>query len=382
MELSWQPNPSSDEVTAYIIEYTSEDSTAYVKITDVTSSEYTLLGLSADTQYKFCIRAENEYGSSGTSPYVQVTTLAAELPPCGPPRNFSATLLSFTPATTSIKLSWAEPPEISHGKIIKYEIYVITRNHDFETFLSDVVNTSIVFDWLHPDTEYMFQVRAYTSVGSGPWTNKLPFRTPSPAPTPPTNIQLYRISSTAIEVHWDPPSMTTAIAGFRIYYTVYDTAASLSPTEMDTWQSIEVGLSQHAEISGLIPHAMYAVRVRSKSSDYRYGDFSDIVTKVTIDDPEMVQDLHTIAQGSHTVQLEWQPPKREPITYQIEHYTDDDNTNEVNYVSHTTNELQINGLMPNTIYYFTVSAKFSSPDQCSCSWGPNYTHRVQTNVGE
>ena len=95
-------------------------------------------------------------------------------------------------------------------------------------------------------------------------------------PPPPTNIQLRRISPTAIEVRWDPPADTANIAGYRVYYNMY------AVPDMKDWQSVELDTVRQIEINGLKPHSVYAVRVRSKSTDGRYGNYSDIkVPKTT-----------------------------------------------------------------------------------------------------
>jgi len=45
---------------------------------------------------------------------------------------------------------------------------------DFATNSSDL---STLVEGLEPNTDYSFQLRAYTSKGPGPWNNRLPFRT-------------------------------------------------------------------------------------------------------------------------------------------------------------------------------------------------------------
>ena len=86
----------------------------------------------------------------------------------------------------------------------------------------------------------------------------------------PTNVQLRRTSPTAMEVTWDPP-LYHGIAGYRVYYSMF------ALPDMDRWQSLEIGPYTVAEIAGLDPHTAYAVRVRAKSQDGRYGNYSEIV---------------------------------------------------------------------------------------------------------
>lgn len=92
------------------------------------------------------------------------------------------------------------------------------------------------------------------------------------SPSMPTNVQVRRTSPTSMEVTWDPPTSTIgAIAGYRVYYSML-----ALPADMEQWQSMEIGPYTVVEISGLETHTSYAVRVRSKSSDNRLSNFSEI----------------------------------------------------------------------------------------------------------
>jgi len=46
-----------------------------------------------------------------------------------------------------------------------------------EELTSNSSELSTVLEGLEPNTDYSFQLRAYTSRGPGPWNNRLPFRT-------------------------------------------------------------------------------------------------------------------------------------------------------------------------------------------------------------
>ena len=47
--------------------------------------------------------------------------------------------------------------------------------------------------------------------------------------------------------------------------------------QMEKWQSVEIGPYTVTDVNGLEPHTVYAVRVRAKSADGRYGNFSEVV---------------------------------------------------------------------------------------------------------
>ena len=86
----------------------------------------------------------------------------------------------------------------------------------------------------------------------------------------PTNVQLRRVSPTALEVTWDPPSYHILITNYRVYYYHVVTL------DMSHWRSVEVGPYTRADITGLEPHTVYAVKVQAKVNDGRYGNYSEI----------------------------------------------------------------------------------------------------------
>lgn len=103
-----------------------------------------------------------------------LTLLLICLVPTGAPQNFTAIGLS----QTSIKLQW-DPPAKRHrnGEIVLYEILYHRRIDSSEDFATNSTGTMAIVDGLEVSTDYIFQLRAYTVKGSGPWSNKLPFRT-------------------------------------------------------------------------------------------------------------------------------------------------------------------------------------------------------------
>ena len=91
-------------------------------------------------------------------------------------------------------------------------------------------------------------------------------------PSAPQNVQLKRMNPTAIEVSWDMPVYASLIAGYRVYYNSY------AIPQMDKWQSLEIGPYTMTVINGIEQHTVYAVKVRAKSVDGRFGNFSTVVT--------------------------------------------------------------------------------------------------------
>jgi Fibronectin type III domain len=112
----------------------------------------------------------------------------------------------------------------------------------------------------------------------------------------PTNVQLRRVSSTAIEISWDSPRYP-GVSGYRVYYrptSQYGVlplpgAGAEGPAKeqgievtVDTaldgsWLNKEIGPYTSTELSGLEPGVIYAVKVRAKTADGRLGNLSEAV---------------------------------------------------------------------------------------------------------
>lgn len=92
----------------------------------------------------------------------------------GAPLNL--TITGVTPM--SVRLSWS-PPERSlrNGEIVQYEIMYYKRSDSQTAFNVNTTATEIVLDGLESLTNYIFQIKAYTSKGAGPWSNQIPFQT-------------------------------------------------------------------------------------------------------------------------------------------------------------------------------------------------------------
>ena len=94
--------------------------------------------------------------------------------PSGAPQNFSARGLT----ETSVHLSWDFPARnLRNGEILMYQI---TYHKLADTINEEGLNITDLFVdivGLEMNTDYIFLVKAYTSVGAGPWSNRLHFRT-------------------------------------------------------------------------------------------------------------------------------------------------------------------------------------------------------------
>ena len=92
--------------------------------------------------------------------------------PSGPPLNVTSQTLS----SSSILVTWDKVPAVQrNGIITKYEVeynHTAYSSSDSSTQTKNTSDTMIVLVNLHEYTEYLIHVRAYTSVGHGPFSNQ------------------------------------------------------------------------------------------------------------------------------------------------------------------------------------------------------------------
>ena len=97
--------------------------------------------------------------------------------PSGYPQNVEPTTIS----STEILVSWDEVPAIDqNGIIVLYEVQyepLMTFGGQLMTMSMNTSNTSIVLGGLQEYVDYNITVRAYTSVGPGPFSPGVDNRT-------------------------------------------------------------------------------------------------------------------------------------------------------------------------------------------------------------
>ena len=159
-------------------------------------------------------------------------------------------------------VNWEEVPAIDeNGIIINYEVEFEPLEFT-ETLTTSSVNTTnltVVINGLQEYVQYNISVRAYTSVGPGPYSDPVTERTledrklkniimvllqiiyvsfsyPGPA-TPPQNVQANAASSTEILVTWEevlPIDQNGIITNYEVQYEPLQFMESLSTMFVNT----------------------------------------------------------------------------------------------------------------------------------------------------
>jgi len=94
--------------------------------------------------------------------------------PAGSPLNVTVVEVS----SSSVKLQW-DAPAVRHrnGEIVLYELMYHEQLNYIDDWTTNTSDTSMTIEGLEPMKEYLFQIRAYTNKGCGPWSGQVDVRT-------------------------------------------------------------------------------------------------------------------------------------------------------------------------------------------------------------
>ncbi|ESN95495.1 hypothetical protein HELRODRAFT_102544 [Helobdella robusta] len=333
--------------------------------------------------YEFKIAAKNEVDFGE---YATETIKTIEGVPSGSPENLTASVLS----PSSIQLAW-DPPMKKHrqGDILIYEVVYCESMDQQDDVRINTTDRRMLIENLKADTSYTFLIRAFTSVGGGPWASQLAVKTFSLSVLPPpTNVQSKFITLTSMEVTWEPPVRSKSmknkmqVVGYRVYYS------SQPNSNVENWPSLDVNHVTWAEIRNLEPNTAYAVKVRAKTTDGRFGGYShtSISDRFINEKPDAVSGFIASVHNSRSVTLEWKPPRKPGVSrYKIE-YMGIRKIKDFSGMEETTVDVRreiivpkeeklrhIDNLVSSTLYTFNITAKFVDG-----SWGPTNILHIET----
>ena len=220
--------------------------------------------------------------------------------PNAPPQNVIAMAIS----STEIAVSWKEVPAIyENGIIIVYEVQYVPLQTFGDQISTNTTNTTYLnttLTGLQEYVEYNISVRAYTSVGPGPYSDPVTERTledgiytyywhiytltnllfsPEPA-VAPENVATMAVSSTEIEVSWEKvPAIDEN--GIIIVYEVQYVPLQTFGDQISTNTTNTTYLN--TTLTGLEEYVEYNISVRAYTS-VGPGPYSDPVTERTLED--------------------------------------------------------------------------------------------------
>ncbi|XP_065348128.1 tyrosine-protein phosphatase Lar-like isoform X4 [Cloeon dipterum] len=330
--------------------YTDED------IVGAHTLQHRVQGLEHGTMYEFRLAGVTAAGV-GQEAVERLPT--PEGAPAGPPTNLSVDFQ--TPDV--VALTWSPPmANLRRGRVLRYtaQLYKV-EDHSAPVGERNVTLPKAVFVGLEENTEYSFQIRAFTVRGAGPPSEKLLVKTDRDAVRAPLSVNALATSDASVEVWWEPVPSRNKVIGYQVFYTM--TAVE----DLDEWQHKSVPVTESAELTNLEKFAQYAVAVAARTRT-GLGKLSEKVTvKVKPEDVPLNLRAHDVS--THSMTLSWSPPIRlNPQNYRVSYdaskeFVDSQGITQVQLVprrsivlessarSHTINELS-----PFTTYNVNLSA--------------------------
>ncbi|XP_053869341.1 receptor-type tyrosine-protein phosphatase S isoform X6 [Malaclemys terrapin pileata] len=338
--ITWDSgNP--DPVSYYVIEYKSKSQDGPYQIKeDITTTRYSIGGLSPNSEYEIWVSAVNTIGQG--PPSESVVTRTGEQAPASAPRSVQGRMLS---GTTMI-IQWEEPVE-PNGQIRGYRVYYTMepdqpvsnwQKHNVDDSLLTTVGS------LLEDETYTVRVLAFTSVGDGPLSDPIQVKTQQGVPGQPMNFQAEARTETSIRVSWSPPRQEI-IVKYELGYREGDRGREVLKT-FDPTTSFTV--------EGLKPNTEYVFRLAARSA-LGLGAYTPEVRERTLQSI-LPKNFKVKMVMKTSILLSWEFPENynSPIPYKIQY-------NELNIdVDGRTTKKLITNLKPRTFYNFVLTNRGNS----------------------
>ncbi|XP_074628437.1 uncharacterized protein LOC141886246 isoform X3 [Acropora palmata] len=215
--LQWQTIPlnfSNGPILEYRITYIEVEGNdrkvkqkgLWEKIIDGQETMAHVTGLKKFTKYQFRMAGVNKRGVGVDS--IPVTASTNQDTPSKPP----SAVYVLNKTSTTVQVKWSPIPQnLVHGILLGYHIHLKNVNPaGFGVVSPDIqsvgaTSTSFLMQGLLKFTEYTIQVSGYTVKGDGPLSSAVIVRTEEDVPSrPPPNVSAHNLTSTSIQVHWDP----------------------------------------------------------------------------------------------------------------------------------------------------------------------------------
>uniref|UniRef100_A0A8V1ADT1 Receptor-type tyrosine-protein phosphatase S n=1 Tax=Gallus gallus TaxID=9031 RepID=A0A8V1ADT1_CHICK len=331
--ITWDSgNP--DPVSYYVIEYKSKSQDGPYQIKeDITTTRYSIGGLSPNSEYEIWVSAVNSIGQG--PPSESVVTRTGEQAPASAPRNVQGRMLS----STTMIIQWEEPVE-PNGQIRGYRVYYTMepdqpvsnwQKHNVDDSLLTTVGS------LLEDETYTVRVLAFTSVGDGPLSDPIQVKTQQGVPGQPMNFRAEAKTETSIVLSWSPPRQEIIVK----YECLGRVPRNFEPTTSFT-------------VEGLKPNTEYVFRLAARSA-LGLGAFTPEVRERTLQSI-LPKNFKVKMVTKTSVLLSWEFPENynSPTPYKIQY-----NGLNVDVDGRTTKKL-ITNLKPHTFYNFVLMNRGNS----------------------
>ncbi|XP_053836740.1 receptor-type tyrosine-protein phosphatase eta, partial [Vidua macroura] len=331
--LKWVVNDSASDSYTYRIEAVNGTNGTFVRSVTSSETKAEITGLIPGTLYSFtvfAVAADHETEEEGV-PRALYTRPSPVLD-----------LKAESIGVTSITLKWVVNDSTSNTYM--YRIEVVNGTND--TFVKNVTSneTKAEITGLIPGTLYSFTVFAvaadHKTEGEGVSIDRYTW------PSPVLDLEAESIGVTSVTLKWVVNDSASDSYTYRI-----EVVNGTNGTFVRSVTSSET----KAEITGLIPGTLYSFTVFAVAADHETeggGVSIDLYTR-----PSPVLDLEAESIGVTSVTLKWvvNDSASDSYTYRIE-VVNGTNGTFVRSVTSNETKAEITGLIPGTLYSFTVFA--------------------------
>ncbi|CAI8037865.1 Receptor-type tyrosine-protein phosphatase F [Geodia barretti] len=355
--VTWErvlPIDENGEILLYEVEFVpleTFDMDMSTNTTNTTSLNITLTDLEEDVDYNISVRA---FTSAGPGPYSDaVTNRTLEDRPTAAPQNVT----TMAESSTEIVVTWEEVPAIDeNGDITMYEVEYMP----LETFNGQIATDSVTVDptllnttltGLEEYVDYNISVRAFTSVGPGPYSDGMVERTLEDAPAAaPQNVMATAVSSTEIRVSWEPVApidQNGVITMYGVRFEPLETFNGVLVTETVN----TTGPVLRMNLTGLEEDVEYNIRVRGFTS-VAPGPYSDGMIEETGASPPT--GVTAVQDGPTSITVSWVPSS--DATGYIVSYTGGSSNGSETVSGGDTNSYTLTGLTNGQTYTISIVA--------------------------
>ncbi|NXR83966.1 SDK2 protein, partial [Pycnonotus jocosus] len=242
-------------------------------LSEVSLTQYELDNLSKHRRYEIRMSVYNAVGEGPPSPPQEV--FVGEAVPTGAPLNVAVQATS----ATQLDVTWEPPPvQSQNGDIQGYKIHFWEEQRQNESarvktlFLPE---TGVKLKNLTGYTSYWVSVAAFNAAGDGPRSAPVKARTQQAAPSAPGSIRFSELTTTSVNVSWEPPALPNGILeGYRL---IYEPCTPVDGVSKIVTVDVKGNSPLWMKVKDLAEGVTYRFRIRAKT--FAYGP--DVEANIT-----------------------------------------------------------------------------------------------------
>ncbi|NWU83447.1 SDK2 protein, partial [Onychorhynchus coronatus] len=242
-------------------------------LSEVSLTQYELDNLSKHRRYEIRMSVYNAVGEGPPSPPQEV--FVGEAVPTGAPQNVAVQAAT----ATQLDVTWEPPPvESQNGDIQGYKIHFWEAQRQNESarvktlFLPE---TGVKLKNLTGYTSYWVSVAAFNAAGDGPRSPPVKAQTQQAAPSAPGSIRFSELTTTSVNVSWEPPPLPNGVLeGYRL---VYEPCTPVDGVSKIVTVDVKGNSPLWMKVKDLAEGVTYRFRIRAKT--FAYGP--DVEANIT-----------------------------------------------------------------------------------------------------